>query len=527
MFRHLKAVTAISALVLSLLPTSTSFANETPSDRITNHIPDAESGGYTRLIFNPDPDSANYSVQPNSQHQTFTSVLPVCSTEFTSECIESLEYRHKGDTKWEFGKLLPSKNPNMDGITAITFSDDGSSQTYGPVTRDSRIGRPYGSMSSSWELINATHNGGNEYLLSVSVSNFPRGNVTNAFDFSIALKAVQWKTPPALGLYDKTANSSTQFNLPQDYEYQIKVRLGFLEKRIINWYNGRISDPKITLNNGLLTILGSPSFYPMAGTNYFKCSEILGEKKLTLISYFGPSVLDGPMCTDSNGSTFVVLPQDEFAFKAFDLWDSEIKEYGKNSAWAIFASSNLGVCSTSQIAGVVSSNSLLYSVNPPNFDLAKRTLSYRIASTHLNSKGDLNQGRFNLAINKDVAECLWGIKAKNLSEAQVDVTYPDGKPIVGTTTLYVKDDWVYINIENFTFSSPTFNIKATERATQTPTPIDVPTASPSPSAAPTVVPSPTPTPVSVRKTSITCIKGKTTKRLSAVNPKCPAGYKKK
>ena len=31
----------------------------------------------------------------------------------------------------------------------------------------------------------------------------------------------------------------------------------------------------------------------------------------------------------------------------------------------------------------------------------------------------------------------------------------------------------------------------------------------------------------VKKTTITCVKGKTTKKVTAVNPKCPAGYKKK
>jgi hypothetical protein len=31
----------------------------------------------------------------------------------------------------------------------------------------------------------------------------------------------------------------------------------------------------------------------------------------------------------------------------------------------------------------------------------------------------------------------------------------------------------------------------------------------------------------VKKTTITCVKGKLTKKVTAVNPKCPAGYKKK
>jgi len=31
----------------------------------------------------------------------------------------------------------------------------------------------------------------------------------------------------------------------------------------------------------------------------------------------------------------------------------------------------------------------------------------------------------------------------------------------------------------------------------------------------------------VKKSSITCVKGKTSKKVTAVNPKCPTGYKKK
>ena len=30
-----------------------------------------------------------------------------------------------------------------------------------------------------------------------------------------------------------------------------------------------------------------------------------------------------------------------------------------------------------------------------------------------------------------------------------------------------------------------------------------------------------------KKTTITCVKGKTTKKVTAVKPKCPSGYKKK
>jgi hypothetical protein len=511
-----------SVLSLAIFYTSSPFANaETAADRVTSKIPDAGPGGYTRITFYESLNGANYSIQPSTQHPNFSSILKVCSELNESECIESLSYRKKGDVNWVLGKLLATKNPSMNGITALTYSTDGSTQSYGQVTRDAAISRPAGDLSSNWDLPGALHLGGSEYLLSVNVSNFPRGYISEAYDFSISLSAVQWKTPPQFGAYDKTANSTTQFNLPNDIEYQVKVRLGIIENKIINWYNGRISNPSIDLSNGTLTISGSPTYSPLAGTNYFKCSEISGEKRLAIISTYGESSLNGPMCNDLSGSSFGATPQDAWAFKAFDLWDSEIKEYGKNSSWTITASSNLGICSTAEIAGVVSSNALIYTVAPPTFDTTSRTLSYRIASTHLDASGQVNKGRFNLVLNKDVARCLWGIDAGKLAEARIQVTYSDGKPVVGTSTMNVKGNWVYIDIENFTFSSPTFSIKVAEEVKVAPTPSPTPSTSLKPDS---VVKS---TANTKRKSTITCIKGKLTKKVTSTNPKCPAGYKKK
>ena len=33
--------------------------------------------------------------------------------------------------------------------------------------------------------------------------------------------------------------------------------------------------------------------------------------------------------------------------------------------------------------------------------------------------------------------------------------------------------------------------------------------------------------LAVKKTTITCVKGKLTKKVTGINPKCPSGYKKK
>jgi hypothetical protein len=45
-----------------------------------------------------------------------------------------------------------------------------------------------------------------------------------------------------------------------------------------------------------------------------------------------------------------------------------------------------------------------------------------------------------------------------------------------------------------------------------------------PVVAPPIKAEPTPTP---KKTTITCVKGKTVKKITALNPKCPSGYKRR
>ena len=67
------------------------------------------------------------------------------------------------------------------------------------------------------------------------------------------------------------------------------------------------------------------------------------------------------------------------------------------------------------------------------------------------------------------------------------------------------------------------------KPTPTPTPSQstqpTPTPTPSQSTQPAVVTSKKPTPP--KKTTITCVKGKLTKKVTAVKPKCPTGYKLK
>ena len=83
----------------------------------------------------------------------------------------------------------------------------------------------------------------------------------------------------------------------------------------------------------------------------------------------------------------------------------------------------------------------------------------------------------------------------------------------------------------FTFTAQVPVVTPTPIVTPTPTPVVTPTPSPTPTPVVTPTPSPTPTKAPskapAKKITITCVKGKIVKKVSAVKPKCPSGYKKK
>ena len=150
-------------------------------------------------------------------------------------------------------------------------------------------------------------------------------------------------------------------------------------------------------------------------------------------------------------------------------------------------------------------------------------------------------GTYDLVLNGEFARCLFDLGEKVPVSATVSIVSNDTESKVQTT--FFKDDgeWIRFGAYGFTFSAPTFKVKLTQDpnalAVQTVPPTPTPNVEPkAPEVTPTVKPKapevkPSTTaqainPVAVKKT-ITCIKGKTTKKVIGVNPKCPTGYKKK
>ena len=164
----------------------------------------------------------------------------------------------------------------------------------------------------------------------------------------------------------------------------------------------------------------------------------------------------------------------------------------------------------SKLHGVMTTNSMAYSWSPPSFK--DGTLSYKVGGAHLDVDGTVYLGNYDLAMNAESARCIYGFSDAPI-KASVSVFGSNGEEQqISTETLSINEGWMTLSAKNFTFSSPTIRIKLTQEAT---------------TKIATKTNSPTIKKESKVKITLTCTKGKSTKKVSGLNPKCPSGYKKR
>jgi len=162
-----------------------------------------------------------------------------------------------------------------------------------------------------------------------------------------------------------------------------------------------------------------------------------------------------------------------------------------------------------KLHGMVVTNAPIYENGPPEF--RDGSLNYRVAGIHNNIDGSEFKGRYTYIVRSDTARCYYGFSNAPI-EARVEVVSSNSSNQVASVLVSEKDGFLKLQADNFTFSSPTIKMKFSQTAEAKP-------------ATPAVV---TPVEIPAKKIlSITCIKGKVSKKISGVSPKCPSGYKKK
>jgi hypothetical protein len=475
--------------------------------------------------------------RPEINAYSFNSVFTECTSVSDTDCIESFGVK------------------NDDGT--ITFATFQRNWVSGPVyTGDKAKLIPSGYGASSWLLTNT--NGVSEtFALIVGVNGYlSRGARVNQAKYEAFFSAIQpikeVTGPEYIGSVANVAkrgdgyspgsntsfvergcqiaeNGKCGYRLSFDLEktYVLKVRLG---QPVQGWLHGRMKDANVVMttaadNSQVVEISAKPLSIPSV-YGWVKWSELPEAlKELYPVGAGGTSRGSADFTTtDLNSRTLLTKSNvaGDYAIKEMNLWLPLLndKAAAMRTFWvAQTIRGELPLESQNCVAGkgftgVIGTNAVVYSDGPPQFDKAEQSLNYTVGASHLDSKGELFKGYYQLNLRSDVARCLYGFGSAPI-QAKIEVSSSDGTPSVATTVINEKDGWLKMTAGGFTFSTPSIKVKLSQE-----TPAVTPTPSPTPTPAATAKPA-------VKKITITCVKGKTSKKMTAIKPTCPTGYKKK
>jgi hypothetical protein len=272
-----------------------------------------------------------------------------------------------------------------------------------------------------------------------------------------------------------------------------QVKLAFrATNRLSGWFSGRIQRPDLKIEaispvSNRFTISGSPVMVPQMHVVVPKNSSnpfVVDTLKRN------PNVVGVSNSPQSGDGNFYLL--------------SQLKDESKDTAAGFENPFSLRtvrggagcLADTSRVLGIVSTDAMVYDGAPPVF--SDNQLVYHVAGLHFKPDGVTPiQGSYDLVMRSDVARCLYGFSSAPVS-VSVSVIGENGDSKVATTAVSEKDGWLKMGAYGFTFSNPKISVLMTQ-------------------AQPLV-------PISK---SLTCVRGKLTKKVVAPSPKCPAGYKKK
>jgi hypothetical protein len=304
-------------------------------------------------------------------------------------------------------------------------------------------------------------------------------------------------------------------DFPKGYRFGMTLRMG---KKLDGWYHGRLQLPNIRTKEwktgqeisieadpvrvGSLDFMVPASEIPEAVKKLVFTGKDIGQGGMANGGVKISENLSGPLALELV-SAFAPAYKDK-ATATSTYWSFRTLNYGAND--------DVQRCSdnSGNLAGFVTTNSLAYAAGPPVFDKGSGILNYKVASPHFEANGEIATGTYDLTLRSDVARCVYGF-SKAPIQAEISITSQDGEKKVATTIVNEKDGWLYLSAKGFTFSSPTINVKLSQEKVAAPTPSATPVA--------TVT-------VAKKSVAITCVKGKTTKKVSGASHKCPTGYKK-
>ena len=313
---------------------------------------------------------------------------------------------------------------------------------------------------------------------------------------------------------------------PKDYRFGMTVRLS---QRLSGWFHGRITAPNIStsFDGGFYRASIEASPVKVAALDFIRPTQSLSQEiKDTIFNgeEWGVSGnIDGVRIVtgleEDRAQTLLQLFTPYFGDKA-----TRTNQYWTFKTLGDFRNDAVRRCTdnSGDLAGVVSTNALLYSAGPPTFNAEEGSLDYKVAAPHYESNGDEATGTYDLLLRSDMARCIYGFTDAPI-KASLEVISSDGTAKVASTTINERNGWLVMSANGFGFSAPIVRARLSQ---DKPEPVVTPTPTPTALAESTVTAAATPVASKKTKRAITCIKGAKSKKFSGAKPKCPVGWKK-
>jgi len=415
-------------------------------------------------------------------------VLVVCETATSEDCLESVEISRSGEPlrKLVFAGYSKEMTNPRDGIN---------------FPADKSMNLPEGGNQSIWHEVVDGKVLDKKYLLAYNYEMYYRTDTRKFALNNVRLiirpfKEVageQWDS-----LWRAEGKSGILYDFDPNTAMQATIRLS---SSAVGWYRARLTDPDIQISdfsptNNRVRIYGKTVSVPTFVVKR-KASELDAVEK---------------NFADSFGYSKGVVganPGDPMIFPYMDHFRKVVgdKTTEQTTYWSIssttWTSQNPCLADSKRVLGIVTTNAMGYDGTAPKFQ--DGTLNYRVTGLHYAPDGkSLNLGTYDLLLRSDAARCLYGFSNAPVS-ASVSITSGDGSQNVATTVVTEKDGWLKLQAAGFTFSEKTIRLKLDQAKTEV-------VAAPSAPA---------------KKITIQCVKGKTVKKVTAVKPKCPSGYKKR
>jgi len=468
----------------------------------------------------------------NADNIWYDAVLDVCKSETDSNCVVGVTAIKDGkEISGKFVENFPKKSD-------YTFKGDAGLKI------------PDGGLPSMWTFDGITHAGGDKFLVfaeyfhtggygggkqDLKPQQFNSGIFATSIDKNSKYPDIAVRTgkadssgkswyanTPDFGCFvsgeriENMGECGLAWPLPASVRFRLEIRSSI---ELTSFMHGRLLDPIIKISTDsagrqIFSIEGGPVSVPVLNA-WIKNSDM--PKGLHDYLYaqkdWGGNFLYDDKLGNGRDSVQLLTAFDQYdanAFKEYLLWleVAKDKSIGSKSMWIartlgqqeIWGSGASSCLSTSKnLTGIVTTNANMYISAPPVFNKEAQSLDYKVSSPHLDENGKLNVGNYNLVLSSEAARCLYNFSKAPIS-ATVSIVSADGTAQIATTTVNEKNGWLYLSANGFNYSAPTVRVKLTQEADKS---------------------------ALAKKMTITCVKGKTLKKVTAVSPKCPTGYKKK